>query len=109
MEERTRAGAPAAAVDEPDQTAGAWERPVSEQRLAAEFPPQVLREYALLADGERGALIGPRGDVAWMCAPRWHSDAVFSPLIGGGGCYAITPADPRFVWGAGLAQPLDHQ
>lgn len=63
------------------------------------FPPHVLREYALLADGERGALVGPRGDVAWMCAPRWHSDAAFSTLIGGGGCYAVTPADPRFVWG----------
>ena len=23
----------------------------------------------------------------------------FSTLIGGGGCYAVTPADPRFVWG----------
>jgi alpha,alpha-trehalase len=38
---------------------------------AAEFPLQVLREYALLADGERGILVGPRGDFAWMCAPRW--------------------------------------
>ncbi|MGH9056672.1 MAG: glycoside hydrolase family 15 protein [Acidimicrobiales bacterium] len=64
-----------------------------------EFPPHVLREYSLLADGERGALIGPRGDLAWMCAPRWHSDAVFSTLIGGGGLYAVTPRDPRFVWG----------
>ncbi len=66
---------------------------------ASQFPPHVLREYALLADGERGALVGPRGDIAWMCAPRWHSDAVFSALIGGNGCYAVTPADPRFVWG----------
>jgi alpha,alpha-trehalase len=69
------------------------------QSLERLFPPHVLREYALLADGERGALVGPRGDVAWMCAPRWHSDAAFSTLIGGGGCYAVTPADPRFVWG----------
>jgi hypothetical protein len=37
--------------------------------------PHVLREYALLADGERGALVGPQGDVAWMCFPRWHDDA----------------------------------
>ena len=44
--------------------------------------PHVLREYALIADGERGALIGPRGDLAWMCAPRWDSDAVFSSLLG---------------------------
>jgi hypothetical protein len=69
------------------------------ESLERQFPPHVLREYALIADGERGALIGPRGDVAWMCAPRWHSDAAFSTLIGGGGCYAVTPADPRFVWG----------
>jgi hypothetical protein len=62
------------------------------------FPPHVLREYALIADGERGALIGPRGDIVWMCAPRWHSDAVFAALIGGDGAYAVTPED-RFVWG----------
>jgi hypothetical protein len=62
------------------------------------FPPHVLREYALLADGERGALVGPRGDVVWMCAPRWDSEGVFSLLIGGCGAYAITPAG-RFVWG----------
>lgn len=62
------------------------------------FAPHVLREYALLADGERGALIGPRGDVAWLCAPRWDDDAVFSSLIGGRGSYAITPMG-RFVWG----------
>jgi alpha,alpha-trehalase len=34
-----------------------------------------------------------------MCAPGWASDAVFSALIGGGGLYAVTPADPRRVWG----------
>jgi alpha,alpha-trehalase len=65
---------------------------------ADEFPPHVLREYALVADGERGALIGPRGDFAWLCAPRWDSDAVFSCLIGGRGVYAVTPEE-RFVWG----------
>ena len=64
--------------------------PVADRMLDVEatFPPRVLREYALLADGERGALIGPQGEVAWMCAPRWDSDAVFSTLIGGGGLYA---------------------
>ncbi len=72
--------------------------------LATQFPPQVLRDYALLADGERGALIGPRGDIAWMCAPRWDSDGVFSTLIGGGGLYAVTPTDRPFVWG-GFYEP----
>lgn len=64
----------------------------------ATFAPHVLREYALLADGERGVLIGPQGDVAWMCAPRWDSDAVFASLIGDPTTYAVTPTG-RFVWG----------
>jgi len=66
--------------------------------LGAIGVPHVLREYALIADGERGALMGPRGDICWMCFPRWHSDACFSTLIGGQGTYAVTPLS-RFVWG----------
>ena len=54
--------------------------------------PHVLREYALLADGERGALVGPHGDFAWMCFPRWHDDALFASLLGGGGAYTVRPA-----------------
>ncbi|MCW3018554.1 MAG: glycoside hydrolase family 15 protein, partial [Solirubrobacterales bacterium] len=60
--------------------------------------PHVLREYSLLADGERGVVVGPRGDFAWMCFPRWDSPAIFSSLIGGSGTYAITPSEPH-VWG----------
>ncbi|HEX8977895.1 MAG TPA: glycoside hydrolase family 15 protein [Solirubrobacteraceae bacterium] len=60
--------------------------------------PQTLREYALLADGERGVLVGPRGDYAWMCFPRWDSPACFAALIGGSGSYAVTPR-ARHVWG----------
>lgn len=63
------------------------------------FPLFVLRDYAFAADGERGMLIGPRGDVAWLCAPKWESDAVFSNLIGGDGTYAVTPTAEAFVWG----------
>jgi GH15 family glucan-1,4-alpha-glucosidase len=66
--------------------------------IAAAYPPHVLREYALLADGERGALVGPRGDIAWMCAPRWHDDAVFAALLGVESVYSVTPTD-RYVWG----------
>jgi GH15 family glucan-1,4-alpha-glucosidase len=58
----------------------------------------VLREYAFLADGERGAIVGPSGDIAWLCVPRWDSGAVFTALIGGGGCYTVTPVG-RHVWG----------
>ena len=61
--------------------------------------PHVLRQYALIADGERGALVGPRGDIAFLCAPAWHDDAVFSSLLGGHGGYGVSPADDRFVWG----------
>src|SRR6185437_2684068 len=53
-------------------------------RAMSDIPPVYsLRNYALLADGERGALIDPEGNVAWMCAPRWHDPAIFSSLIGG--------------------------
>ncbi|MGH7610010.1 MAG: glycoside hydrolase family 15 protein [Candidatus Dormibacteria bacterium] len=65
----------------------------------ASFPPRVLREYSLLADGERGVLVGPLGEFSWMCAPRWDSPAVFSSLIGGSGTYAVTPMEERSVWG----------
>jgi GH15 family glucan-1,4-alpha-glucosidase len=64
----------------------------------ADAAPHALRDYALLADGERGVLIGPRGEFAWMCFPRWHDDAVFSALVGGESVYAICPRN-RFVWG----------
>ncbi|MFD7922616.1 glycoside hydrolase family 15 protein [Streptomyces sp. NPDC059740] len=70
---------------------------------ASSFPPRPLREYALLADGERGALVGPDGELAWMCAPRWDSDAFLSTLVGGDGVYAVTPRD-RSVW-AGHHEP----
>ena len=60
--------------------------------------PQTLREYALLADGERGALIGPRGELAWMCFPGWADPAVFAGLLGARGRYALCPVG-RFVWG----------
>jgi GH15 family glucan-1,4-alpha-glucosidase len=60
--------------------------------------PHVLREYALLADGERGVVVGPRGDFAWLCFPRWDDDAMLAALLGGGGSYELHPAG-RFVWG----------
>ncbi|MFF4342273.1 glycoside hydrolase family 15 protein [Kitasatospora sp. NPDC001540] len=65
--------------------------PPAASRPCAPPPPHVLREYALLADGRRGALLGPDGVVSWLCAPRWDSDAVLSALIGGPGWYGLTP------------------
>jgi GH15 family glucan-1,4-alpha-glucosidase len=71
--------------------------PVTQSGLGIDAP-HILREYSLLADGERGILVGPRGDFVWMCFPRWDSGAIFSSLIGGSGAYAITPSE-RHVWG----------
>ncbi|HEY1346847.1 MAG TPA: glycoside hydrolase family 15 protein [Streptosporangiaceae bacterium] len=67
--------------------------------MIGSFRPHVLREYALIADGERGALIGPDGAISWLCAPRWDSPPVFAGLLGSRGTYAVTPADPWHVWG----------
>ncbi|HTU29328.1 MAG TPA: glycoside hydrolase family 15 protein [Solirubrobacteraceae bacterium] len=60
--------------------------------------PHVLRDYALIADGRRGALVGPHGDVAWMCAPSWADEAAFASLLGGVGAFSVTPRG-RYVWG----------
>ncbi len=76
-----------------------YARVVEAEPGAEQFPPHVLRQYALLADGERGILIGPRGDFCWMCFPHWDSAAMFNSLLGGRGIYAVSPEEPRFVWG----------
>lgn len=60
--------------------------------------PHELHDYALIADGERGGLIGPEGELSWMCFPTWESEAVFADLIGGPGRYSVTPQG-RHVWG----------
>ena len=80
--------------------------------------PQALREYALLADGERG--IGRRAagrDYVWMCAPRWDSERRCSPpWWAAPAAYTVTPAVPlRVGWLLraaqldDLAQPVDHR
>lgn len=60
--------------------------------------PHVLRDYALLADGHRGVLVGPQGDCAWMCFPGWSDPAVFATLIGSAGHYLVQPQG-RWTWG----------
>ncbi len=63
------------------------------------WKPHVLRQYAFIADGERGALIDPDGAIGWLCVPEWDSPAVFAAILGGRGGYAVTPTDSRHVWG----------
>ncbi len=69
------------------------------------WQPHVLREYSFIGDGERGALIAPDGAIVWLCLPHWESPAVFSALLGGRGGYAVTPAEPRQVWGGYYSRP----
>ena len=63
--------------------------PDGDQTTAMLVAPQALRDYAFLGDGYRGAIIGPRGDVSWLCAPTWDSPAVLANLVGGRGYYLI--------------------
>ena len=89
--------------------------PESPAAASGFFSPHVIREYALLADGQRGAILGPRGDIVWMCAPHWDSDAVFTSLLAGQGGYSITPTRPVRLGRLlrrrhpDLAQPLGHR
>ncbi|GAA1864079.1 glycoside hydrolase family 15 protein [Actinomadura bangladeshensis] len=61
--------------------------------------PTALRDYAFIADGERGVLVGPHGEYAWMCFPHWESAPAFASLLGGPGGYLVRPVGERFVWG----------
>lgn len=78
-------------VDQCAQDDASAPPPADRTQRGSRLRPHVLRDHALIADGERGALIGPRGDLAWMCAPRWDSDAVFCSLLGGLGSYVVEP------------------
>lgn len=59
--------------------------------------------YSLLADGERGALTGPDGDVVWLCLPGWDDPAVFAELIGGAGAFGVRPEASWAVSGGSYA------
>jgi alpha,alpha-trehalase len=66
--------------------------------------PGILRQCALIADGERGALVGSRGEIMWLCVPHWDSPAAFSGLLAGRGRYVANPADPWHAW-SGYYEP----
>ena len=67
-------------------------------------PAFVLRDYAVLADGYRGALVDPHGGIAFLCFPCWDDPAVLSGLLGGEGTYSVRPRE-RFVWGGHYEDP----
>ena len=41
-------------------------------------------DLALTGNGAIGAIIGPRGEIAWTCFPRFDGDPVFCSLLRGG-------------------------
>jgi hypothetical protein len=71
----------------------------SRPRDASELSPHALRDYAFLADGFRGALVDPDGDVAWLCFPTWSDGAVFAGLLGGRGICHLAPSGRRVPGG----------
>ena len=60
--------------------------------MSAPTAPKVLRDYAFIGDGHRGALIDSEGSMSWLCFPRWADPALFAQLLGGGGTYQVRPA-----------------
>jgi GH15 family glucan-1,4-alpha-glucosidase len=55
-----------------------------------------LEDYALIGDGESGALVCKSGSIDWLCWPRFDSDACFAALLGGerNGHWLLAPEAP---------------
>ena len=66
--------------------------------MSVSAPVHALRDYAFLADGERGALVDPHGEIGWMCFPRWDAAPLFGTLVGVSGRYAVGLLE-RYTWG----------
>lgn len=54
-----------------------------------------IEDHSMLSDLRTAAIVTPDARVAWLCAPRIDSAAVFSELLGGpsAGHFSIRPAD----------------
>ena len=61
--------------------------------------PRVLREYALVADGERGAVIGPDGSRRLAVRRPLGQPGRVQRAARRAGRYTVDPADPWHVWG----------
>ena len=60
--------------------------------LYTAFPP--IAEYGFLSDCENQALVGPGGNIEWLCLPRVDSPSVFGALLDrDAGFFRLGPAD----------------
>jgi GH15 family glucan-1,4-alpha-glucosidase len=56
------------------------------------FPP--IGDYGFLSDCESAALVGPNGNVEWLCLPRMDSPSVFGSILDrDAGSFRLGPAD----------------
>jgi GH15 family glucan-1,4-alpha-glucosidase len=56
------------------------------------FPP--IGDYGFLSDCETAALVGPNGNVEWLCLPRMDSPSVFGSILDrDAGSFRLGPAD----------------
>ncbi len=55
-----------------------------------------IRDYALIGNCETAALIGPHGDIDWLCLPAFDAGSVFAALLDGekGGSFTLAPVKP---------------
>ncbi|CAN5473899.1 glycoside hydrolase family 15 protein [soil metagenome] len=55
-----------------------------------------IREYALIGNCETAALIGPQGDIDWLCLPAFDAGSFFGALLDDekGGSFTLRPTAP---------------
>jgi GH15 family glucan-1,4-alpha-glucosidase len=58
-----------------------------------------IEDHALIGDTRTGALVTTRGEIDWLCAPRFENPPVFGSLIAGqeGGRFSISPLEAQRV------------
>ena len=58
-----------------------------------------IEDHALIGDTRTAALVTSRGEIDWMCIPRFESKPVFGSLIGGkeGGRFSVSPRAVRGI------------
>ena len=57
------------------------------------YPP--IESLAFLSDGTVAALLGPDGNVEWLCLPRFDAPSVFGAILDRrAGTFRLAPTDP---------------